>query len=162
MEIPWSAMAMRAMDSCSPIASSWSSSRSLGSAQRLFARAMSSFVTPARAERTTTTSWPSSRAALIRSATFLIRSTSPTEVPPYFWTILDMVVAACPPLFPEVPDAQEEGRLAHAAEPAESAQRPAHRALVALVRRQDEGRQARLLGGPLDHARYTHVVPGHD
>src|ERR1700691_3510815 len=144
MEMPWSAMAMRAMDSCSPIASSWSSSRSLGSAQRLFARAMSSFVTPARAERTTTTSWPSARAALIRSATFLIRSTSPTEVPPYFWTILDMVDC---PLFPEFPDPQEERRLAHACEPPEGAQRPAHRALVALVGRQDEGRQARPLGG---------------
>src|SRR5688500_2228114 len=51
---------------------------------------MSSLVTPARADTTTTNSLPASRIALIRAATFLMRSTSPTEVPPYFWTIRAM------------------------------------------------------------------------
>ena len=58
-----------------------------GVTNELLARAMSSLVTPARADTTTTSSLPSSRNALMRFATFLMRSTSPTDVPPYFWTM---------------------------------------------------------------------------
>ena len=42
------------------------------------------------AETTTRTSWPSVFAFTTRSATRRIRSASPTDVPPYFWTITDM------------------------------------------------------------------------
>src|SRR5580704_12659324 len=148
---------MRAIDSCSPIASSWSSSLSLGSGQRDRARAMSSFVTPARAERTTTTWWPSARAFLIRSATLRMRSTSPTEVPPYFWTILGMARSV-----PEVANPKKEGLLAHAAQAGERPERGPHRALVALVGREDERGRPCPLGGALDHAGDAHVAPRHD
>src|SRR5271170_3898384 len=148
---------MRAIDSCSPIASNWSISRSLGSGQSAFARAISSFVTPARAERTTTIWWPSAIALLIRPATLRIRSTSPTEVPPYFWTILDMWTLRLPRLVAQVADPKEKRRLAHAPEARKGAHRRLHRALVALVGREDKRGRPRLLRGALDHARDTHV-----
>jgi len=44
-------------------------------------------VSPAMAEGTTTRSWPAAFHLATRRATFLIRSTEPTEVPPNFWTI---------------------------------------------------------------------------
>ena len=42
------------------------------------------------AETTTTTSLPACLVAMMRRATLRILSASPTEVPPYFWTIRDM------------------------------------------------------------------------
>ena len=51
-------------------------------------------VSPDIAETTTTTSCPAFWAAMQRRATFLMRSTSPTEVPPYFWTISATVAAS--------------------------------------------------------------------
>src|SRR5580692_6955513 len=120
---------MRAIDSCSPIARSWSISRSLGSGQSDFARAISSFVTPARAERTTTIWWPSAMALLMRPATLRILSTSPTEVPPYFCTILDMCGLKLARLVAQVADAKEKRRLAHASQASEGAHRRLHRAL---------------------------------
>ncbi len=48
------------------------------------------------AETTTTTSWPAFWAAMQRRATFLMRSTSPTEVPPYFWTMSAKVLGPLP------------------------------------------------------------------
>ena len=79
-----SAMAVRAMVCCSPVARSMSISRSLGSGAMSFASLMRPSVTPLIAE-TTTTSWsPRWRYSATRFATFLMRSVLPTEVPPYF------------------------------------------------------------------------------
>src|SRR6266851_1989071 len=50
----------------------------------------SRLVSPAIALTTTTTSLPAFRAARARRATLRIRSRSPTEVPPYFWTMSAM------------------------------------------------------------------------
>src|SRR6266403_1245211 len=47
----------------------------------------SRLVSPAIAETTTTTSWPSLRAASARRATLRMRSASATDVPPYFCTM---------------------------------------------------------------------------
>ena len=43
------------------------------------------------AETTTTTSFPARRVASTRSATDLIRTESANDVPPNFWTTIDMV-----------------------------------------------------------------------
>src|SRR5262249_49357920 len=56
-----------------------------------FARASKRLVSPLIADTTTTSRWPSRWKRAIRRATFLIRSTLPTEVPPYFWTISAML-----------------------------------------------------------------------
>src|SRR6478609_1823693 len=91
MSIACSAMAVSAIVSCSPMARSMSISRAFGVSVSALALAMSSLVTPERADTTTTRPCPSSRDFLMRWATFLIRSISPTEVPPYFWTIKAML-----------------------------------------------------------------------
>ncbi len=84
------AIAVSAIVSCSPMASSMSISRESGCAWSALASAISLFVTPLRAE-TTTTSWCPCRChSLIRCATLRMRSRSPTEVPPYFCTIRAM------------------------------------------------------------------------
>jgi hypothetical protein len=44
-------------------------------------------VTPLRAETTTTTRFPCDHCSLTLAATLRMRSTVPTDVPPYFWTI---------------------------------------------------------------------------
>ena len=82
-----SAITVSAMVSCSPTASSTSISRSSGRLDSALARATSSLVTPLRAETTTTSRWPWDHWAFTLAATFLMRSTLPTDVPPYFWTI---------------------------------------------------------------------------
>src|SRR3972149_6836070 len=71
---------------CSPVARMTSSSRSFGDSVISWASWRSRSVSPAMAETTTTTSCPALFASTIRPATRWIRPTSPTEVPPYFWT----------------------------------------------------------------------------
>src|SRR5690348_4264114 len=83
-------MLRRPMVTCSPVAATTSSSRGSGCAWISFASAISRLVSPAMAEGTTTRSCPAARHFATRRATFLIRSTEPTDVPPYFWTIKAM------------------------------------------------------------------------
>ena len=80
----WRAIDSRAIDTCSPVASSMSISRRGGSLQRLAAMPVSWSVVWPMADTTTTSSWPSSRLAAMRRATARIRSVSATEVPPNF------------------------------------------------------------------------------
>src|ERR1017187_10311373 len=82
-----SAMAVKAMVVCSPVASRTSISRSLGRGMSSLAILMRLSVTPLMAETTTTIWSPLARYLATRAATFLMRSGLPTEVPPYFWTI---------------------------------------------------------------------------
>ena len=77
-------MASRAIDTCSPVASSMSISRWGGSLLMARARPVRSSVVWPMAETTITRSWPASRLAAMRRATAWIRSTSATEVPPNF------------------------------------------------------------------------------
>ena len=79
-----SAMAVSAMVCCSPVASSTSISRSLGSGMISLASLIKLSVTPLIAETTTTIWSPCARYLATRAATFLMRSVLPTEVPPYF------------------------------------------------------------------------------
>jgi hypothetical protein len=83
-------MESSAMVTCSPVDSSTSNSRAGALALISSARASSRLVSPLIADTTTTMSSPRARAAATLSATALIRSTVPTEVPPYFSTIKDM------------------------------------------------------------------------
>src|SRR5207302_2647072 len=70
----------------SPPATSASAWRSSGACATARASPSRRFVSPAMAETTTTTPWPAARVRAIRPATLRIRSTSATDVPPYFWT----------------------------------------------------------------------------
>jgi len=88
----WMAMASRAMDIRSPVVSSISISRRGGSLDIWRARAVRSSVVSAMAETTTTTLLPRRLARTIRAATALMRRTLETELPPYFWTIIGMVL----------------------------------------------------------------------
>src|SRR5687767_14533611 len=83
------AIARRDMAIRSPAVSSRSSSRALGIGVSSWAIARSSSVLLPMAETTTTTSWPSFLACRTRSETARIRSASATDVPPYFWTMID-------------------------------------------------------------------------
>ena len=69
----------------SPAVSSMSSSRACGGSRSAGELDSSSVVSPI-AETTTQTSLPASAACDDARATCLIRSASPTDVPPYFWT----------------------------------------------------------------------------
>ena len=80
----WRAMASRAIDTCSPVASSMSISRWGGLAVMAEARPVSSSVVWPMADTTITRSFPSSRQRAMRWATAWIRATSATEVPPNF------------------------------------------------------------------------------
>ena len=81
-------MLSKALVFCSPVDTRTSYSRGGGfpsaTSRASFTRA---FVSPAMAETTTATSLPESTVATTRRATFLMRSTSPTLVPPNFCTI---------------------------------------------------------------------------
>ena len=68
----------------SPAESSMSSSRRSGLAETFLASVSRSSVVSPMAETTTTTSWPSCRVRMTRSATFRSFSTSATLLPPYF------------------------------------------------------------------------------
>ena len=87
--IAFRAIAVRAMVVCSPVESSTSISRSVGSASPVtsLASLMRLLVTPDIAETTATTWFPASLVARMRRATLRMRSGVPTDVPPYFWTI---------------------------------------------------------------------------
>src|SRR3954469_2397028 len=85
MAIDSSAMAMR-----SPAVSSMSSSRRSGLGETCLARPRRSSVVSPIADTTTTTSCPRRRVRMTRSATSLMRSTSATLEPPYFWTTIDI------------------------------------------------------------------------
>src|SRR5438067_2113566 len=80
-------IARSAVETVSPVERSTSTSRSSGRGAIFCESAMSRFVSPAIADTITTTSCPCARVATTRRATFRMRSTSPTLVPPYFWTI---------------------------------------------------------------------------
>jgi hypothetical protein len=84
---PWMARAVSPMLTCSPVAATTSCSRSSGRGLTSRVRFSRRFVSPAIAETTTTTSWPSLWVSRARRATPLMRSVSFTEVPPYFWTM---------------------------------------------------------------------------
>src|SRR5580765_5040289 len=90
--IAWSAIAVSAVVVCSPVASRTSISRSGGAAMICLASLIRPSVTPPIAETTTTIWLPRARLSSTRRATFLMRSASPTEVPPYFWTIRDITI----------------------------------------------------------------------
>jgi len=79
-----SAIAVSAIVTCSPVASSTSSSRGLGRGAMLVPRPSNRSVSPDIAETTTTMSSPARRAAQTLSATCSMRAQSATEVPPYF------------------------------------------------------------------------------
>ncbi len=78
------AMAVKAMVCCSPVARSMSISRSLGRGAMFLASAIKPSVTPRIAETTTTIRSPRWWYCATRFATFLMRSVSATEDPPYF------------------------------------------------------------------------------
>ena len=82
----WMAIATSAFEMRSPAVSSMSISRGGGAGETRSARSSSSSVVSPIAETTTTTSLPSLCVRTIRSATFLIRSASWTDDPPYFCT----------------------------------------------------------------------------
>src|SRR5690606_9033978 len=69
-----------------------SSSRPRGFWSKARARPSKRSVSPDIAETTTTIWWPSACQRATRSATAPMRSTSPTEVPPNFWTMRDIWV----------------------------------------------------------------------
>src|SRR5205814_108683 len=81
------AIATSALAACSPVASKRSSSRGVGCGETSPASLNKLSVTPAIADMTATTRQPSRCVSKIRRATLQIRVESPTEVPPYFWTI---------------------------------------------------------------------------
>ena len=79
-----SAMASKPMVTCSPVERTASSSRGAGGFWMARARLSRRSVSPDIADTTTTRRWPSATATCTRSATAWIRSTVPTDVPPYF------------------------------------------------------------------------------
>src|SRR5262245_8288918 len=82
------AIESRAIAIRSPAVSSMSSSRRSGFGDTCLASDSSSSVVSPIAETTTTTSWPSARVFITRSATLRILVTSATLEPPYFWTTI--------------------------------------------------------------------------
>ena len=98
-------MLSSAMVTCSPVASSTSSSRGDGCSvmsRESFSRRS---VSPLIAETTTTTSLPRLRQLITLSATLPMRSGLPTDVPPYFWTI-----SAIKHLYPLPGEASPQGK----------------------------------------------------
>ncbi len=83
----WMAIAVSAAVTCSPVAASASTSRLSGSEVRSLASLRRRLVSPDMALTMTTTSFPAAWAASARAATFLMRSSVPTDVPPNFWTM---------------------------------------------------------------------------
>ena len=80
------------IDIRSPAERSMSSSRAWGTGEISRACSMSWSVVWPMAETTTTTGWPFSAVATMRRATLRIRSGLATDVPPYFWTTIPMMV----------------------------------------------------------------------
>src|SRR5215212_7141229 len=96
---------------CSPVASSMSISRSLGSGMISLAIRIKLSVTPLIADTTTTTWSPWEWYLATRAATFLMRSVLPTEVPPYFWTMSAMGESELGGF--KILDADHDGRSFH-------------------------------------------------
>src|SRR5262249_10137068 len=72
---------------CSPVATTTSTSRSFGSSWICFVSASRRLVSPAIAETTMATSWPWRCVSRQRLATRFMRAMVPTDVPPYFCTM---------------------------------------------------------------------------
>src|SRR5690348_9578036 len=87
----FTAIATSALAAFSPVASKRSSSRGVGCGETSPASLTKVSVTPAIADITATTRQPSLCVSKIRRATLQIRVGSPTDVPPYFWTIRRIV-----------------------------------------------------------------------
>ena len=85
-----SAIASRPIVTCSPVATTTSYSRASCSGAISLTHFTSWLVAPDMAETTTATSLPRSTSALTLRATFLMRSVSPTEVPPNLRTMRAM------------------------------------------------------------------------
>jgi len=86
-----SAMARRALETCSPVEMRKSISLRLGFEEISWAREIRLLVVLPMAETTTTTSFPCFFVASTRSAIALIFSVVATELPPYFWTMIGMI-----------------------------------------------------------------------
>src|SRR5579859_4381488 len=82
----WMAMAVSAALTCSPVAAMASISRASGTLATSCARASRRLVSPLIALTMRTTLCPAFCVAMARRATLRMRSTEPTDVPPYFWT----------------------------------------------------------------------------
>jgi hypothetical protein len=91
------AMATRATETCSPVATNTSDSRASGCEDKSLASFSKRLVSPAMAETTTMTRFPAARVTATRCATARMRSMLPTEVPPYFWTINATALACLQP-----------------------------------------------------------------
>src|SRR5271166_473607 len=85
-----SAIAIRPVVTCSPVATTASYSRASCIGESAWHQATSWLVTPAMAETTTATSCPASASRLTRRAALRMRSRSATEVPPNFMTMRAM------------------------------------------------------------------------
>ena len=94
MPMDCSTMAVRPAVTCSPLATTASYSRLSCSCEASLTQATSWLVAPAMAETTTATLLPASTSRLTWRATFLMRSTLATDVPPNFITTTAM---ATPP-----------------------------------------------------------------
>src|SRR3546814_7247848 len=92
-----SAIASRPTVTCSPEATTTSYSQASYSRETSPHHLTSWLVVPDIADTTTATSLPASTSRLTRRATFLIRSTSPTEVPPNFITMRAIAGSVCRP-----------------------------------------------------------------
>ncbi len=82
----------RAMEICSPVESNISISRREGFDEISLANFTNPSVVFPIAETTTTTELPPCTVLRTRPATALMRSTDPTEDPPYFWTISAIIL----------------------------------------------------------------------
>ena len=96
MPASWSAIASSAIEIRSPAVRSMSISRPGGTGLILAAMSTSSSVNAPIAETTTTVLCPSRAVRATRSATRRMRVTSPTDVPPYFWTTMPMSRSSVP------------------------------------------------------------------
>ena len=85
-----SAMASRPIVTCSPVATTTSYSRGSCSGAISLTHFTSWLVAPDMAETTTATSLPRATSAFTLLATFLMRSVSPTDVPPNLSTMRAM------------------------------------------------------------------------
>src|SRR3990170_6113923 len=96
----WSARERSPMVTCSPVETTTSYSRfPTGPSKACLARFIKRSVSPDMADTTTITSWPAFFVLATLLATFFILSTEPTEVPPYFWTMRDMLNLPLPAYF---------------------------------------------------------------
>src|ERR1700694_3781897 len=118
---------------CSPVETTTSCSRWFGLFETAPVSLSRRLVSPDMAETTTTMSWPAVRAAMARRATLRMRSTSPTDVPPYFWTMSATAAASEACLLERALERQRAAALQRherALQPAASGVLPAGAAVV--------------------------------